>query len=117
MIDLDDILEKRGLSYDSLTAEEKQTYHQMQEALNRGDLTLTRVKDAIAEMMDGVTKDLVDEPEYIQVFIFKVRNLKNLYLKARLKNYILIDALLTSPEKAQRAIEQQLGAMIDQKDR
>ena len=116
MIDLDEILEKRGLSYDKLTAEEKETYHQMSEALNRGDLTLSRVKDSIAVMRSEVENDLVEEPEYLQVFIFKVRNLKNLYLKARLKNYLLIEALLTSPEKAQRAIEQQLGAMIDRKE-
>lgn len=116
MIDLDDILEKRGLSYDKLTAEEKETYHQMSEALSRGDLTLSKVKEAVADMMASVIKDLVDEPEYVQVFIFKVRNLKNLYLKARLKNYMLMDALLTSPEKAQKAIEQQLGAMVGNKD-
>ena len=113
MIDLDDILEKRGLSYDKLTPDEKETYLQMSNALQTGDLTLQRVKEAIASMKESVENELIDEPEYIQVFIFKVRNLRNLYLKSRLKNYILIDALLTSPERTQRAIERQLGAMID----
>ena len=109
---LDDLLEKRGLKFDDLTSEERETYLQMNEALSRGQLTLERLKEGIREMKEKVAEALVDEPEYLQVFIFRVRNTRNLYLKARLKNYLLLDALLSTPERAQREVERQLTAMV-----
>lgn len=102
-------LEKKGFKIEELNSEEKQTYFSMLEVVQKAQMTPEKLKDFIVSMREAVVKELVKEPEFNRIFIFKVENRKQIYLKARLQNYMLLEAFLISPEKA----EQQLRGMID----
>lgn len=105
---LEEFLKQRGLKYEDLNAVEKETYAKMAESLGASQITPERLKDYISQMKYSVEEQLTNEPEYIQMFIFKVRNDKNIFLKARLKNYLLLEAFLNSPDRAKKMIESTL---------
>jgi len=108
---LEELLEKKNLKYEDLTAEERETYSVLYEAVKKSTITLDSLKASIGRMREAVENALVDEDEYIWIWIMRKPNPKNVYLKARLKNYILLEALLSAPEKAKAMIEQTIGSM------
>jgi hypothetical protein len=96
---LDKLLEKQGLKYEDLNYSERETYHSTNfnvDAINSGKLKehVTEMKNSIAMQLTDV--DPIQEPH------------KDLQLKARLKNYIMLEAFLLAPEKAQKAVEDSL---------
>lgn len=99
-ISIDDMLEKIGLKYEDLNQVEKETYNSWYEALVSNQLTLEKLKEYIEAMRLSVEEELVKMDN---------NQTKDIFLKARLRNYILIEGLLLSPERAQRAIEAQLS--------
>lgn len=103
-----EIEEKTGLNIDKLNASEKETYFQMLDVVQKSQMTPEKLRDYIISMRDAVEKELIDEPEFIRVFIFKFENRKQILLKARLQNYRLIEAFLVSPEMAKRRLEEML---------
>lgn len=110
---VDDILlEKKNLTYEDLDNEEKELYNQLTEAARKSVVTVTSVKQSIVKMRETVELALVDEPEFNYVFFFKIPNRKQIYLKARLKNLLLIEAILIAPERVEEMIEQTLGASL-----
>ena len=111
---MDEILKKLGLKWEDLDtpghAGEKEQLRLWLEALQKNQLTTDKIKDSLTSMRYAVEQELVDEPEIIWVlFIFPRVNRKHIFLKARLKNYMLIEALLTSPERAKAMLEQMLS--------
>ena len=111
---MDEILKKLGLTWEDLDTPghsgEKEQLRLWLEALQKNQLTLEKIKESLASMRYSVETELIEEPEIIWVlFIFPRINRKHIYLKARLKNYMLIEALLTSPEKSKAMLEQMLS--------
>lgn len=102
---LDQLLKKRNLKYEELTSDEKETYMEWMRALEGKTLTLEDVKDYISTMKAAVAAQLADTPES--------ETEKNILLKARLKNYTLMEAFLSGPERAKRSIERYLGNQVD----
>ena len=103
------IEEKYHVKIESLNALEKDTYLKMLEAVQKAQLSPEKLRDYIITMREAVTRELVNEPEFNYIFIFKVPNRRQIMLKARLHNYLLLEAFLISPERA----EQQLDEMIN----
>lgn len=103
------IEEKLGLKIEQLSPDEKQTYFSMLKVVQDAQLTPEKLKDYITSMRDAVAKELVNEPEFIRILFFKFENRKQILLKARLQNYLLLEAFLSSPKKAQ----EQLEAMVE----
>lgn len=102
---IDDELEKRGLKFEDLKpGQERDTYFEMEIALRQSVLTPETLKAHISTMKTIVSEELAKEPEFIRVFIFKFRNDNNILLKARLRNYMLLETFLDSPDKAKKAI-------------
>jgi len=105
-MNVDDILKPTGLDYEKLTNEERETLHSWLNVLNKSKLTLEGVKTYIASMKDAVEKELTKHTlDYNQ----------DVFLKARLRNYLLLEAFLSTPEKAKQAIERQMAGMIERK--
>lgn len=104
-----EIEEKLGLKIENLNTQEKQTYFTMLETVQKAQMTPDKLRDYIISMRDAIARELVDEPEFNYIFIFKVPNRKQILLKARLKNYLLLEAFLTSPEKAKEALESMIS--------
>ena len=106
---MDTILEKVGLSYDELSELEKQTLYTWVEQVKTNQLTVEGIRLHVSAMRETLEKELIDEPEFNYIFIFKVPNRKQILLKARLKNMLMIESLLMGPERAQKALEAAIG--------
>lgn len=110
---IDEILEKKGIKYEDLKPNERQTFLSMLDQLNKSSLTLPKLKDYITSMRDTVENELVNEPEFVRILgIFAVPNRNQIYLKARLRNYILLQSFLSTPEKAKAQLENALSGMM-----
>ena len=108
---IDKLLEKFNLKFEDLTPEERQTLYTWVDVLEKGQLTVEKVRENISSMKYAVENALIDEPEFAYIFIFKVPNRKQILLKARLKNYILIEAMLSTPERARAELEKVLSGI------
>lgn len=99
---IDKFLKKRGInSYDELNHVEKETYKRMLKVMSDKTLTVSDLKSYISTMKSSVASQLSDTPETDRD--------KNIHLKARLKNYSLLEDFLAGPEKAQKALAKYLG--------
>jgi len=94
-----DLLAKYNLKYEDLNINERETLQGWLEDLASKEITLDRVKDYIREMISGVETELSE---------CDLNRKKDIFLKSRLRNYLLLLAFLESPEKAKQALEKQL---------
>jgi hypothetical protein len=106
---MDSLLDKFGVKFEDLNAAERETYSQWLQSLSKNTLTVGSVRDYIQAMKDQVEAELVTftEPKTLWDFLF--RRKKDVYLTARLRNYMLLLAFLTGPEKAKAALERSLS--------
>lgn len=100
------ILEKYGLKYENLNYAEKETLQGWMQQLSEKKLTLDDVKAHIRSMMESVEQELTETSH---------NSKQDLFLKARLKNYILLEACLDSPEKAKKAFAAQIEKLGNEK--
>ena len=110
---VDKILQRVNLRYEDLNRTERETLESMNESLAKNQVTLDTWKEALTNMRDSVEIELIDEPEFIYIFIFRFVNRKQILLKARLKNYMLMLAFLDRPKKAQQAIDRAISGMVN----
>lgn len=104
------ILSKLGVkSYEELNESEKATFDNMVRTLEGKTLTLENVRDYVHQLKNAIIDQLIKEPEYTNVFIFKVLNRQHVFLKARLRNIVLIDNMIHSPVKAKKSLESYLA--------
>jgi len=97
---LDNILQEYGLKYEDLNSAERETYKQS--VFNIKNLSIGDLKSMIVEMKNSIALQLSDTPdtdEYLDT---------NRKLKARLKNYLVLEAFLTTPDKAEQALRKGL---------
>lgn len=100
---IDEFLSKLGISYEKLNEEEKRTLLNWLESLSQSKVSLEDVKNYIREMTDNVAKELSD---------CELPKKKDIFLKARLRNYLLLLDFLTAPEKAQKSLERYLKGRL-----
>ncbi len=100
---MNEILEKWGVKYEDLNAMEKETLNKMLEDLSKTQLTLDKVKTYLATMRDSVEQELTKTG---------LNSKQDLFLKARLRNYMLLEAFLSTPEKAKQALEQAMKGLV-----
>lgn len=96
----DKVLEAKGLTYDKLTSEEKELYQKAATGINA--ISVEELHERISELLVSVAMelcDVADTPEQQD---------NNKRLKASLKMYVLMDAMLSSPYKLAKALEKQL---------
>ena len=99
---IDELLERVGLKYEDLTKDERDTLYSWIEPLKKGGLTINDVKTYIQSMKESVENELSETSHNTK---------QDLFLKARLRNYILLESFLSTPEKAQKAIEKALKGL------
>lgn len=105
-MDTDKILEKLGLKYEDLNNIEKETLNNWMESLQKNQLSVETLKSYILSMRDSVENELTKAENGSK---------QDIFLKARLRNYMLLEAFLTSPEKAKAALERSLSGMVKNK--
>ncbi len=100
---IDELLEKFGLKYDDLNPLEKETLNSWSEALQKGQLSVEKIRNYIASMKQAVENEVTKTD---------LNSKQDLFLKARLRNYMLLEAFLSTPEKAKEQIENAIKGMI-----
>lgn len=93
---VDELLKKYGVTYEQLTADELETLNQWLTVINQGVLTIDKVREFINSLRDATEMELTKHD---------LDSKQDLFLKARLKNLMLLDTFLTSPEKAKQHLE------------
>lgn len=113
---VDDLLKPHGLKYEQLTAEEQITLTQMIDQAQDKKLTPEKTKNFLRSLIGSVEKDLVSTDEFVYVFggLIKLRNWKQVMLKARLQNYLMLETIFTSPDQAKREIAEALTRLSAQ---
>lgn len=95
---VDEILKTAGIKdFDDLSDNERVTYFKMLEVAESGKVTLEHIKKSIKSMREGVEFTLATED---------LSERKDLFLKARLKCYILLESVFERPERAKEMLEQ-----------
>lgn len=116
MTNLTEEIEKKfGITIDELSPAEKETYFSMLDAVQKSQLNPDKLRDYVISMREAVSKELVNEPEFTRVLFWKFENRKQIFLKARLLNYILLESFLISPSAARAQLENMIGQMVGRK--
>lgn len=112
---IDQLLEKVGLKYEDLSSVEKETLNTWLDALQKGQVSVETIREYVTSMKDAIAHEVAKEPSFIRILIFKFENPRLMKLQARLENYILLDAFLTTPEKAKQQMESAIAGMVGHK--
>ena len=121
---MEDILDSKGVVYEELEDDEKQTLERWMGNLEQNQLTVESIREHISAMKASVEDAMSEEQDnydwltlvtlFIPIFgVIKkwYADRKRLRLEARLKNYMLLEAFLMGPEKARKAIEKALATV------
>lgn len=102
---MDELLEALGLDYDQLNPEEKRVYSEwLDQYSSIGTVTTEDIKRYISALKSSVEQELAN--------VDNGRN-KDTFLKARLRNYLLLESFLESPEKARQAFKNQVKGLVN----
>lgn len=107
---MDDLLKKFNIDRNTLTADEIATLDRWAKALSTAQLSVQDVKQYLAQMIESVERELTgfENPPLTFASLF-FRSRREVHLKARLHNYVLLRDFLTAPERARSYVEKQLG--------
>lgn len=108
---IDQLEEKYGFKFEKLSAAEKESFLQGMNMAATSQITPEKMRTYVTSMREAVEKELVVEPEFNYIFIFKIPNRKQIFLKARLMNYLLLEGFLGTPERAKQAFEDAVSNM------
>lgn len=97
---IDDFLEKFGIPYEKLTTAERDTLSEMYSSVQESQLTPEKLRNHIGMMKVSVENELANP---------NVDKNQEIFLKARLRNYLLFEAFFMSPERAKYALEAALS--------
>jgi len=103
---IDELLKKYNLKFEDLNVVERETLFTWIAALEKGKLTIESIKTYISAMRDAVEHEITEpnlDPQ------------KDLLLKARLRNYMLLDAFLSTPGRAKQALERAVAGIASPK--
>lgn len=100
---MDAMLEKSGLKYEDLKPAEKETLNTWMESLQKSQLSVEKIRDYISSMKEVVESELTK---------CDLGSKQDLFLKARLRNYMLLEGFLSTPEKAKQQIESAISGMV-----
>lgn len=103
---INEILQKYGLKFEDLNILEREQLTTWMSALEKNKLTLDGVRTYIQSMKDAVEHDLTKTGHDSK---------QDLFLKARLRNYMLLEAFLSSPDRAKKALETSLAGITSKK--
>ncbi len=126
---IEEVLSPSGLKFEDLNAIERETLFSWLKVLENNQLTLDSVKEYVFSLKGGIENELSYKRETPQnflslasffiPFIGIVRkwyaDQEKLYLEARLKNLLLLEAFLTSPEKARKQLEHAVAGIASNK--
>lgn len=100
---IDDLLKQSGLKYEELKVPEKEQLNVWVSEIQKSQLSVEKIRVYISSMREAVEKELTKHD---------LDSKQDLFLKARLRNYILLEAFLSTPQKAKEQVENLITSMI-----
>jgi hypothetical protein len=97
---IDEIMERYNVKYEDLHPDERETLNGWLESLQQGELTLDKIRGYLANMKGAVEQELTKTGH---------ESKQDLFLKARLRNYLLLEAFLSTPEKAKEQMDKAIA--------
>lgn len=114
---IDQLLEKTGLKYETLTPAEKDTVNEWMDVLESTRVGTETIRKHIRDMKEGVEAELTNQKmSKFSFWSFLFQWKKEQGLKMRLQNYLLLDALMGSHERAKKAIDNQMSGFLKKKE-
>jgi hypothetical protein len=96
--EVQEVLTSAGIKdFDELTAVEKESYFKLLEVAESGKITLEDFQKNVKKMRESIDYALAVEDLGVT---------KDIFLKARLKCYIIFEAFFEKPERAREMLEQ-----------
>jgi len=108
MLNIPSLLEENGLKLEELNSAERETLEKWSQAWQRQEITPEKIRDMLVMLIEGVQKELANVSESTSFWSFLFHRKKDIFLKARLKNYLMLKDFLTGPERARKFIEENL---------
>lgn len=122
MNEVDKLLKEKGLTFEDLKGQERDVYFSWLKALEGNQLTVEKIKTFVSDARQSVEIELSEYEDVPNTWLSLLslflplygvikkwyQDRKKIALQMRLRNYILLEAMLTSPEKAREAIKQQI---------
>jgi len=123
---IDEVLQRVGLKYEDLTSSERDTLTMWSQALQNKRLTIEEIRSYIKSMRSGVEKELteeeVDPATWLNILTLIIplyglvkkwyQDKKTYSLQARLKNYMLLESFLDTPDRAKQALDQAVAGLV-----
>jgi len=111
---IDEILKKYGIDWNDLDTSgkfsgEKEQLLKMAESARSNTLTLEGVRSRITSMREGVEEELSKTDS--NFFTWFLGWKKDYSLKARLRTYLLIEGILSNPDKVKQSMEEMVANM------
>ena len=100
---IDDLLKSSGLKYEELKVPEKEQLNVWVSEIQKSQLSVEKIRVYISSMREAVEKELTKHD---------LDSKQDIFLKARLRNYILLEAFLSTPQKAKEQVENLITSMI-----
>jgi len=100
---LDTLLKDSGLKYEDLNVSEKETLNTWMETLEKNVMSLEKVRGYITSMKEAVEQELTKS---------NLKSKQDTFLKARLRNYMLLEAFMSTPERAKQQVENAISSMV-----
>ena len=108
MLNITQFLEERGIKYEQLNSAERETLEKWSKAWQDNEVSTEKIRDFLATLIEGVQKELTDLKESTSFWSWLSNRKKDIFLKARLKNYLMLKDFVTGPERARKFIEENL---------
>lgn len=105
---VENLLKQHNASLDDLSQDEMNAFFNLLKQAESKELDLPKFKVVLRDLITALEREFVvtDEWEYFFFGVFRRENRKHLYIKARLDNYLILENILSSPERARRAMEE-----------
>jgi len=105
-MNVDEILKKYGLKYEQLSQAEVETLNDWLKVFNENKVNIEKIREYVSSMKAQVEEELTKTGH---------ESKQDTLLKARLRNYMLLEAFLSTPEKARKALEATIAGITNKK--
>lgn len=108
MLNINNLLEEHGLKLEELNSAERETLEKWSKAWQQQEISVPKIKELLEQLIESTLKELADLKEATSFWSFLFNRNKDIFLKARLKNYLMLRDFISGPERARNFIEENL---------
>jgi hypothetical protein len=108
MLNIPTLLEEHGLKLEELNSSERETLDKWSKAWQQQEMSVPKIRELLENLIDGTQKELADLKESTSFWSWLFNRKKDIFVKARLRNYLTLRDFIAGPERARKFIEENL---------